>query len=151
MNRSRASRRQRADPRVVIPSVSAAAHCAQSCLRFWNLLLQDAASVNPFGMSSEGYDRTEEDEEEAEAEEEEEAEEGGEDADHNESQDNDAHGATIGVETEAEAEAEAEAKAERPYSFSHHIYECMYVCALPSFPSLSFLFESLLCPATTTR
>ena len=55
------------------------------------------------------------------------------------------------AKAEAEAEAEAEAKAERPYSFSHHIYECMYVCALPSFPSLSFLFESLLCPATTTR
>ncbi|KAH6554676.1 hypothetical protein KP509_1Z316000 [Ceratopteris richardii] len=45
------------DPRVIIPSVSAAAHCAQSCLRFWNLLLQDAASVNPFGLSTDNTDR----------------------------------------------------------------------------------------------
>ncbi|MCO5553926.1 hypothetical protein L7F22_007452 [Adiantum nelumboides] len=52
------------DPRVIIPSVSAAAHCAQSCLRFWNLLLQDAASVNPFGLSTEGYDRVEADDDE---------------------------------------------------------------------------------------
>ncbi|KAI5063288.1 hypothetical protein GOP47_0021835 [Adiantum capillus-veneris] len=74
MSSSRGSRRQqrgggtttttRPDPRVIVPSVSAAAHCAQSCLRFWNLLLQDAASVNPFGLSTEGYDRAEEDDEE---------------------------------------------------------------------------------------
>lgn len=68
MNTSRGSRRRQqggtADARIVIPSVSAAAHCAQSCLRFWNLLLQDAASVNPFGLSAEGYDRAEEEDEE---------------------------------------------------------------------------------------
>lgn len=54
------------DPRVILPSVYAAAHCAQSCIRFWNLLLQDAASINPFGFSVEGYDRTEDEEEEEE-------------------------------------------------------------------------------------
>lgn len=66
MSTTRGSRKQRADARVIIPSVSAAAHCAQSCLRFWNLLLQDAASVNPFGLSAEGYNRVEEEDEEEE-------------------------------------------------------------------------------------
>ncbi|MCO5546808.1 hypothetical protein L7F22_000244 [Adiantum nelumboides] len=64
MSSTRATRRQRADVRAIVPSISAAAHCAQSCLRFWNLLLQDAASVNPFGLSADGYDRAEEEDEE---------------------------------------------------------------------------------------
>ncbi|MCO5577680.1 hypothetical protein L7F22_031512 [Adiantum nelumboides] len=48
------------------PSLYAAAHCAQSCIRFWNLLLQDTASVNPFGFSIDGYDPADDEEEDEE-------------------------------------------------------------------------------------
>lgn len=54
------------DRSLIGPSIYAAAHCAQSCIRFWNLLLQDSASVNPFGFSIDGYDPNEEEEEEDE-------------------------------------------------------------------------------------
>eukprot|EP00250_Pteridium_aquilinum_P015991 c22876_g1_i1 orf=80-1522(+) len=52
------------------PSIYAAAHCAQSCIRFWNLLLQDTASVNPFGFSVDGYDPADEEDEDEENDEE---------------------------------------------------------------------------------
>ncbi|MCO5583701.1 hypothetical protein L7F22_037615 [Adiantum nelumboides] len=45
------------------PSLYAAAHCSQSCICFWNLLLQDTAFVNPFGFFMNGYDPADDEEE----------------------------------------------------------------------------------------